>query len=153
LPGGHRVMRSGYIQQLARFATGALTLLLVQGFCVQRSAWAGCGHLTVSHSDPGQLRSILDTLLDEVAGPLSDKKPLPERSRPCSGAFCSGQPGTPAVPAGAFDRQGDSWAWCANHSGTLPTLYSFDSSGSASADAVIRSSGIFHPPRLLACFS
>jgi hypothetical protein len=147
------VLKPGYFQQLARFASGALALLLVQGFCAQRSAWAGCSHVAVSQNDPGQVPSILDTLLNDVAGPSSDRNPLPERSRPCSGAFCSGQPGTPAVPAGAFDRQGDSWAWCANHSGTLPTLYSFDSSGSASADAVIRSSGIFHPPRLLACFS
>jgi hypothetical protein len=147
------VLKPGYFQQLARFATGALTLLLVQGFCVQRSAWAGCSHVAVSQNDPGQVPSILDTLLNDVAGPLSDKKPLPERSRPCSGAFCSGQPGTPAGPAGAFDRQGDSWAWCANHSGTLTTLHCFHSSESATAAAVVCSSRIFHPPRLLTRFS
>jgi hypothetical protein len=126
---------------------------LIHGICAPRSACAGCTHMVVAQNDPGQLRSILDTLLDDVAGLSSHNNPLPERSRPCSGAFCSGQPGTPEVPSGLFDWPGDSWAWCASHSGMPPKLHSFDSSGSAATYPVVRPNDIFHPPRLVGCFS
>ena len=42
----------------------------------------------------------------------SDALPVPAKPRPCSGAFCSGQPATPAVPAGVADGRVGTWAWC-----------------------------------------
>ncbi len=73
-------MRPGYFQRLARLGTGVLVLLVVQTFCAPPSAQAGCSHLVVSRNDPGTLLSLLDPLLDRLAG-RSDGNPIPQPAR------------------------------------------------------------------------
>jgi hypothetical protein len=146
------VIRPGYFQRLARLGTGALVLFVVQGICAPGSARAGCSHATVARNDPGGLQSIVDSFLVDLAGPI-DGYPARPPSRPCSGVFCSGEPATPAVPAGEFDLQADSWAWCASGSVRISGCRAFYPSGHSAPHSIVRISGIFHPPRLVASFS
>jgi hypothetical protein len=147
-PGGPGMMKPGYFQRLARLGAGTLVVLVAQGLCVPCSAQAGCNHLVVSRNDAGTPQSILDRMLDDLAG-RSDGNPVSPPARPCSGAFCAGQPATPAVPAGAFDLRADSWAWCGTGSGTMSGPGAFFSVGCSAPHSVVRVSGIFHPPRFL----
>jgi hypothetical protein len=149
--GDRGVMRSIPFKRLARLGTGAILLLLVHGLTAPGSAWAGCNHLDASRTDPGRLPSIFDALLDDLAAPANGN-PTRQPPRPCSGAFCSGQPATPAVPLGAVDWVVDSWACCASESGTLSRPCSFFAAGSSAPRPILRVSGIFHPPRLPAAF-
>jgi hypothetical protein len=144
-------MRLVYLERLARFGIGALVLLLAQGFCAPGTAWAGCGHLVTSESDIARQRSLLSPLLDDLAG-RSDGNSMPQPARTCSGAFCSGQPATPAVPAGTFDRPVDSWAWCASDLGISSGSCSIVFAESSAAHPIISVRVIFHPPRLVPCF-
>ena len=150
--GGHDMMGPGYFQRLVRMCAGALVVLVAQGFCAPSSAQAGCGHNVVFRNDGERSQSILDLMLDDLVGPI-DGNPVSPPARPCSGAFCSGQPATPAVPAGAFDLQADSWAWCAAGSGTISGPDAFFFARPSAPHSMDRVSGVFHPPRFLPCFS
>jgi hypothetical protein len=145
---GDDVRKPDQFQRLARSSTWALVLLVVQGFHAPQSAWAGCNHGITARTDPGRLPSLLGQSPADDTGP-SDRHSLPSAPRPCSGAFCSGQPGTPAVPVGAFDRHFGSWAWCWGSSLLSPIPGALFSIASPPVHPLLRDSRIFHPPRLL----
>ena len=88
-------MRSDRLRRLARWSTGALLLLLIQGFAAPRSARAGCNnHLVTLQSERLLDHNRLDELITGglsatlVEGPGRDH---PDRSAPrrCSGLGCS----------------------------------------------------------------
>src|SRR4051794_2773145 len=91
---------------------GAITTLLALVLIAPSVAKAGCSHLVTSRNDPARLPSLIEPLLHDLAG-QSDPLPTPPARRPCTGAWCSGQPAIPTVPSGAFEGRLGSWAWCA----------------------------------------
>jgi hypothetical protein len=139
-------LRSSYISRLWRLGIGAFLLLALHGFYASATAQAGCNHLVVSRTDTTQRSSLIDPLPDDLA---VRPQPLPASSRPCSGAWCSGQPVVPPVPAGARDWRVDSWAWNAWESIAFTPSFSFVLGGFSVPHRVARGGGIFHPPRIL----
>jgi hypothetical protein len=139
-------MRSGYFKPLARIGIGAFMLLVVQCLCAPASAWAGCNHLVISRTDAARMPSLIDHLMGDFAG---QREPLQTPPPPCTGAWCSGQPATPAVPAGVLDWGIESWVWWAPVAGSVPTARSFASPSSLVLHPAHCGSAVFHPPRFL----
>jgi hypothetical protein len=139
-------IRSGYVSRIRRLGIGAFVLFVLHGLCAPVTAQAGCNHLVVSPTDTTQLASLIDPMLDDLAG---GHQPGPASPRPCSGAWCTGQPIVPPIPAGARDWRVDSWAWNAWESIVFTPSFSFVPTRSAVPHRVVRGDGIFHPPRLL----
>jgi hypothetical protein len=109
-------MRSMRFERLARWATGALIVLLVHGVGAPRSAGAGCNHLIVSKSDRILDFNRLDALIagspttisdDMARGPLKDQGP--NRPTPCSGPGCSNQVPVPVPTAVPNSDRSDQW--------------------------------------------
>src|SRR5579871_5510579 len=103
--------RSLILKQSASVPTGAVVVLLAMALSAPPGAEGGCSHLVTSRTDPARLASQLDPSITGWAD-RSAPLPLPPGSRPCSGAWCSGQPAAPAIPAGMSDGRLDSWLWC-----------------------------------------
>jgi hypothetical protein len=139
-------MRSGYFKRLAQFGTGAVVLLVFQCVCAPGLARAGCNHLVASRTDPGQLPSLIEPLMDELG---RRTVPFQAPPLPCTGAWCSGQPPTPAVPAGVYDWDMESWAWWTSDQCPVATPSSFTSPSSTALHLLHHGSAVFHPPRLL----
>jgi hypothetical protein len=139
-------MRSGHIRRLSRLGIGALVLLVFHEFCAPGAARAGCNHLVVSRTDAIQFSSLVDPLLDDLAA-RPERSPASPRS--CTGAWCSGQPVVPPVPAGARDWRVESWAWNACGSVVFPPSFSFLPVDCPVTNRIVRGCGIFHPPRIL----
>jgi hypothetical protein len=133
--------------QSARRWAGAILALLACGWLAPASDRAeGC--------DFRDHRGALDAHFDRlaVAGALA---PMPgldastpvDPPMPCSGAFCSGKPAVPSMPASPAPARAPQWACQAE----LPPLPSseplFDSSRDGDARPVRRPPSIFHPPR------
>src|SRR4029077_12441119 len=89
---------------------GAVVSLLALALLPPPGAAGGCSHLVTSRTDPARLSSLIEPLVGDLAG-RSEGLPGPPPPRPWSGAWCSGQPAAPAVPAGVFDGPLDSWPW------------------------------------------
>jgi hypothetical protein len=140
---GKAVIRSLGAKRPAQIATGAIALVVAYGMCAPGSAHGGCNHLVNSRSDSARHETI-DRLSRDLAGQPQN---APIAPRPCSGAFCTGQPGTPAVPASAFDGTVDSWAWCAWNPTVVLTPSSFLAIQPGTPEPTRRASGVFHPPR------
>ncbi len=138
--------RSGDFKPLARMGTGAFMVLVFQCLCAPVSAWAGCNHLVISRTDPARSPSLIDPLIGDFAG---QSEPYEAPPRPCTGAWCSGQPATPAVPAGVFDWGIETWVWWASVTGPVPTVRFFASPSSLVLHPTHCGSGVFHPPRCL----
>jgi hypothetical protein len=152
--GGKGLMKKAHSRRLARLATGALVVLIVQCFCATRSAWAGCSHLVGSRSDRLDLER-LDLLIVSGSSSLTtnDGAQSPQEpsvpTRPCSGLSCSSRDPLPistAVPAtGSLSDQ-----CCAL--GTLVLPGSTSRSARTLEEPVPTSLGepssIFHPPRV-----
>ncbi len=68
---------------------------------------------------------------------------------PCSGAFCSGQPAAPAVPAGVTDGRIVSWVWCSELTPPASTATSFLSLETSDPQPMYRFIAVFRPPRHL----
>jgi len=140
-------IRSGYMRRISRLGIGALVLVVLHGSCAPVTAWAGCNHLVVSRTDSIQLSSLVEPLLDDLGG---RPQPSPVSPGPCTGAWCSGQPVVPPVPAGARDWRADSWAWSAWDSIVFTASFSFMPAACSVPHRVVCGNGIFHPPRPLA---
>ncbi len=123
-------------------------LLLASSLLAPSAAEAGCSHLVTSRLDVGRSSSLIDLLIHDLAGESSGS-PIPVLPRPCSGAFCSGQPAAPVLPAGISDGRLVTWAW---HASTSGLALSGDSLLFAETDELrpIRQSlDVFHPPRTI----
>ena len=94
-------MRRLCLRRLARLATGACMLLVVQGFGAPTSAWAGCGHPAGSQSDPFREFRRIDALFDTASLSRTHAQlpglPLerPPGGLPCSGMSCSSRDSLP----------------------------------------------------------
>jgi hypothetical protein len=139
-------MRSGHYKPMGRLGTGVFMFLVAHGLCAPVSAWAGCNHLVTSRTDPARLPALIDPLMGDFAG---QSEPHQAPQRPCTGAWCSGQPATPAVPAGVFDWGMESWVWWAPLAGSVTTTRSLTSFASVVLHPAHCGSAVFHPPRLL----
>jgi hypothetical protein len=141
-------MARGHFKLLARLGTGVFMLVVVQNVCAPVSAWAGCSHLVSSRADSGRPPSVIDSLVHNLAG---RNEPAQAPLRPCTGAWCSGQPATPAVPASEFNWGGESWAWWFPGPLSADTSSIFGFPALSIFHSLHRQAGIFHPPRDLGC--
>ena len=127
----------------------ALFALLACGLVVPSKARAGCSFYVLSQSDRDH-PAFLDPLLLGADGD-SGEHPSPSPSngpRPCSGAFCSGEPSTPPTPPSSVSPQVKPWACLAIPevpTGCRLTPFLLDASDSRPVRA---GDSIFHPPRL-----
>jgi hypothetical protein len=139
-------MARGHFNPLARLGTGVFMLFVVQNVCAPVSAWAGCSHLVSSRADSGRPPSVIDSLVHNLA---ERNEPAQAPPRPCTGAWCSGQPATPAVPASEFNWGGESWAWWVPGPLSADTSSIFGFPAPSIFHSLHRQAGIFHPPRHL----
>jgi hypothetical protein len=137
-------MRSGKPKPLARLGTGVFMLLVFQ--VLSAPVWAGCGHPVTSRTDRSRLPSLIDPLIDDLGGRTD---PIQAPPRPCTGAWCSGQPGTPAVPAGTYDLVMQPWALWNLDAVLFPASSSFTSLESCLLHSLHGVIAVFHPPRSL----
>ena len=141
-----RMTRSFSFRRLVFTRAGVVRSLLVLALFAPRAAEAGCSHLVTSRLDSVGFLSTLGQSIDDGAGQYQEL-PAPALPRPCSGAFCSGQPAAPAVPAGALNVELDSWAWNAGVSAwasadTSSFLYHHTGDVHPARPTI----AVFHPP-------
>jgi hypothetical protein len=126
--------------------TGAAATLLALGLFAPPIANAGCSHLVTSENNRTGASSLIGSVMHDLAGP-SDSLPLTPPGRPCSGAWCSGQPAVPPVPIAPEDRQVEPWACFV----PVQDVGSVDSSLFLAAKGALRplrgGNDVFHPPR------
>jgi hypothetical protein len=140
-------------EKLAPLPVRAIIATLFAAFLLApTSVHAACSHLVKSGADRVNSKELtfnLSTLV--LAGdpsPVStDNGPPSPAHKPCSGAWCTGQPGIPLVPPGVFEDRIENWA-CSN---PLPDDRS-NASDFLTTDAtrfhpVGQVGFIFHPPR------
>jgi hypothetical protein len=135
-------------QRLVSLPAGAVLALLALGAIAPPGAQAACSHLVTSRTDRHESSTLTESLLHDLAAP-SDPLPMPSGPRPCSGAFCSGQPAAPAVPAGVTAGRIGSWAWYSEVPAPTSTETAFLSRETSDPDPMRRAIAIFRPPRLL----
>jgi hypothetical protein len=142
-------------KRLARLATGALLLLVVDGVGAPRSAWAGCGHPLGSQSDPFHDLYRLDAIfMTGSSYPSHDGlTPLPleapVRRSPCSGLSCSSRDSLPISTASpGLDSSQQRGATL----GSLVDLATKSAAGRTFDEPPLLATGekisIFHPPRI-----
>ncbi len=122
-------------------------MLLASWLCAPSTAKAGCSAHYISLQSSSSLELELLESIRMVDPPLKTTSQLP---KPCTGAFCSGNPATPAPVSQPLapnaSEQGTLW-----HLGLrVPEPKSF----ALLADEVdcrpsVRPASIFHPPRLI----
>ena len=109
------------------------------------------GRLLASRHVPDPTARVLHT--DGVLDPRSGRTIRPASGaltpRPCSGAFCSGQPAVPAVPAGMSDGRMGSWPLCSSAPAYAWHVLPSSPRRTTAPRPVHRGSGVFHPPRYL----
>jgi hypothetical protein len=148
-------MTRAQVKRLARWATGALLLLVASGFGAPRSAWAGCSRPLSSQSDPFLDLYRLDAIF--MAGSSShsqegvSRSPLksPARRSPCSGLSCSARDPLPISTASPGIESSEQWGASL---GTLVGLNTQSAAGRTfdepTPTAIGQSTSIFHPPRV-----
>jgi hypothetical protein len=141
------MIRSLRFRQPAYLPAGAVLSLLTLALIAPPGAEGGCSHLVTSRTDLVRLSSLIEPLINDLAG-RSDRLPGPQTPRPCSGMWCSGQPAVPPVPAGVFDELLDSWPMCPSASASGSASPTFLSAATTALRPVHQGSGVFHPPRL-----
>ncbi len=137
--------RSARFQRPVSLLAGAVLALLASALLAPPAVEGGCSHLVTSRTSPGQLATRIEPLLGDVSDrtdPLPG--PLP---RPCSGAWCSGQPAAPAVPAGVSQSRTDSWAWCQPIADPTSGDPSFLRAATTRLRPRYQGTAVFHPPR------
>ena len=128
---------------------GTALAILALGVIAPPGVEGGCSHLVTSRTDRHGSSALTESLLYDLAAP-SVPLPIPSGPRPCSGAFCSGQPAVPAVPAGVTDGRIVSWAWCSGMPSPTSNGTSFLSEETSDPQTIHRLIAVFRPPRLLA---
>jgi hypothetical protein len=122
-------------------------MLPALGLLAPSAARAGCSHLVTSRLDAARRASLDGSLVRDLAGP-SNPLPPPSPHRPCSGAWCSGQPAVPPVAPGTFDGRLGSWAWHAPGPDEDSTAPSYLVAETPVLSLLRRVTEVFHPPRL-----
>jgi hypothetical protein len=153
--GDQGVMTKDRVKRLARLATGALLLLVVQAVVAPRSAWAGCSHPASAHVDPFVDLYPLDSIFmagfssDSPDGSSRSPVDLPARHSPCSGLSCSTRDPLPISTASPGLESSHQWG------ATLGALIDLDTQSSTGRTfdepapiAVGEKTSIFHPPRV-----
>jgi hypothetical protein len=128
-------------------SAGAVFPFMVWVLLAPTGAQAGCSHLVISRTNPVWLPSLVDLSGGEAG--RSEPLPVTPPPRPCSGAWCSEQPATPAVPPGSIDGRLHFWAWCASIPERVPIDPFFLTLEISALHAVHRRTVLFHPPRLV----
>ena len=128
----------------------ALFALLACGLIVPSKARAGCSFYVLSQSDRDHPAFLDPLLLGAGDGSGEHSSPLAPSNgpRPCSGAFCSGEPSTPSSAPSSMGWQVKPWACLAVPdvpTGCRLTPFLLDASDSRPVRA---GDSIFHPPRL-----
>jgi hypothetical protein len=141
-------MRSRWPWHLSFSPAGAVATLLALALPAPPAAKAECSHLVRSRHDPARLGSLVEPLVRDLAG-RSDPPPVSPARRPCSGAWCSEQPGTPAIPPGPFEGWLGTWAWCDANAEGVPTDPSFLVADTDTLRPLGQGDDVFHPPRLV----
>jgi hypothetical protein len=147
------MIRIHRVEKLAFLPVRAVLMTLFAVFLLApTSAYATCSHLVKSNSDrshSAQTAVELSGLVlagDSLAKPVEQIPSTPVR-KPCSGAWCTGQPGIPVVPAGVFESPISSWAW----STPICVDRSIDNDFLITDLTIIRPVSqvgfVFHPPR------
>lgn len=141
---GRGVMRHTSRGSVGGTVAGALLAFLAVGVLAPE-ARAGCSHYVLSrHAALERDGSGLDLLDASDTG----RPAVPvERPKPCSGVFCSGNPGLPDLPTVSVDTRPGDWGLLSEPT-TVPEADSFprhhdDDRLSPSHCG----SGVFHPPR------
>jgi hypothetical protein len=127
---------------------GAVAALLALALFAPPVARAGCSHFVTSRTDPGRLFAPIEPLMQDLSR-RSEAPRGPADPRPCSGAFCSGQPAVPAVPAGVFGGVLNAWACLTAVPGLASRVDSFLSPATDELHPTRRAIAVFHPPRFL----
>jgi hypothetical protein len=125
---------------VGRSCVGALVALLAAGLLAPSTARASCSwYALANHGAPGAPDGL---------GLLTRTTTLPDGPRPCSGVFCSGQPGLPVVPSTAVTPQPHDWGLLA----APPAPSAPDSFPRHHDDDRLRpvhtGEDVFHPPRI-----
>jgi hypothetical protein len=141
-------MKSFTFEKPAFLRAGAVVAFLAWALFAPPVAEAGCSHLITSRADRRESSALAGSLMHDLAT-SSDPLPEPSRPRPCSGAFCSGEPAVPAVPAKVFDGVRDSSAFLTAVAGLLVSGDSFLSAKRGAVHPTRRTIAVFHPPRSL----
>ena len=134
------VMRLSTRESLGRWFAGALVALLAAGLFAPATARAGCTHAALTGDSIGLELLNIPAAAGEPSVPL-------ERPKPCSGVFCSGNPGLPDLPAMAVTRRADDWAMLSEPppppvSDSFPRHHDDDR-----PQPIHDGPGVFHPPR------
>jgi hypothetical protein len=140
---GEDLVSSAADRRLAPWGKGAIALSVLYALCVPGSVQAGCNHGVTTRTDSARLSAIGRLSVDMAAQP--DTPPAPRR--PCSGAFCTGQPATPMAPAVSVESPSDSWAWSLWNPGIAFTPWSYLRIKPESSLPVRTGRSIFHPPK------
>jgi hypothetical protein len=138
-------------RHLVFLPAGAAVTLLAIVVIAPPSARGGCSHLVTSQNDRVKLAYLIDpSIVDfsDIELGRIETPAIPPSRRPCSGAWCSGQPGAPAAPPKANDRHVDSWAWHRPTRGS-PLVVAFFRSERNSPCPNYRRDAILRPPRFL----
>jgi hypothetical protein len=141
-------MKSYTFHQPAFLRAGAVAAFLAWALFAPPIAEAGCSHIVTSRADRHESSAVAESLMHILAA-SSDPLPEPSRPRPCSGAFCTGEPAVPAVPAKVFDGARDSSAVLTAVPGLVVSGDSFLPAEKGTVDPTRRSIAVFHPPRSL----
>jgi hypothetical protein len=123
-------------------------MLLAAGLLAPPVAKAGCSHLVTSKYDPRAPLLLLESLMADPAG-RRDPLPVPPAPRPCSGAWCSGQPAVPAVPPSTVAGRLGTWAWFVPVPREASGDFSILTAENSPLRPLRRGNDVFHPPRLL----
>jgi hypothetical protein len=102
------VMQLSTRESLGRWFAGALAALLAAGVFAPATARAGCTHDALSRHAALAGDSTGLELLNVPAAAGEPSVPL-ERPKPCSGVFCSGNPGLPGLPATTVIPRANDW--------------------------------------------
>lgn len=143
-------MRSSTDERSSRFLTGVFSALLASCLLAPTSASAACGDHAEARSLPAREVGFV-TLLELADAGLSRKDPgldLPAgRSKPCTGAMCSGHPAVPLSPMLTLPSPLEHWAWLSPE----PKLGDFGSFAAPTGELELVPSeiqpSVFHPPR------
>jgi hypothetical protein len=151
IPAVPEVTRFSLSRRLAPLTAGAVFPLLAWFLFAPPVVQAGCSHLVTSRTD----RTLLPTFLQDVMPDRGDTastpllpSSLPESPRRCRGAWCSGGPTVPAVPAGTVSPRASSWAWYTAMPDPDPTTPSRLIEDAAALRPSRRGTPTFRPPRL-----
>jgi hypothetical protein len=150
---GFRLRRSRLMMRLLPFQrlsftpAGVILSVVVLVSFAPSGVEGGCSHLVSSRNDAESHPSQIIGLVLDRSG-RSAELPAPNRTVPCSGVWCTGQPATPVVPAGVLSERIDSWALHPTSPATDGLRSSLFAAVRGEALAIRHASSVFHPPRL-----